>query len=176
MNEEGVARLFSTQLVDGPFSEHYEPVESPTTNVLHENVPVNPLIHWYDGVRETLATSGESEFPYACTVYRVVEREHFVTSNVPYLVEAMPDFFVEVPEGLAAEKGIENASQVRVWSKRGGRNRHRYCDQANSAASGQRADNLDDWYPGALGIRWVDCGLDGQPADAICRRCEHEVS
>ena len=119
MNEEGVARLFSTQLADGPFSEHYEPVESPTTNVLHENVPVNPLIHWYDGVRETLATSGGSEFPYACTVYRVVEREHFVTSNVPYLVELMPDFFVEVPEGLAAEKGIANASQVRVWSKRG---------------------------------------------------------
>ena len=119
MNEEGVARLFSTQLIDGPFSEHYEPVESPTTNVLHENVPINPLIHWYDGVRETLATSGGSEFPYACTVYRVVEREHFVTSNVPYLVEAMPDFFVEVPEGLAAEKGIANASQVRVWSKRG---------------------------------------------------------
>jgi formate dehydrogenase major subunit len=119
MNEEGVARLFSTQLVDGPFSEHYEPVESPTTNPLHENVPVNPLIHWYDGVRETLATSGGSEFPYACTVYRVVEREHFVTSNVPYLVEAMPDFFVELPEGLAQEKEIANASRVRVWSKRG---------------------------------------------------------
>ena len=31
----------------------------------------------------------------------------------------MPDFFVEVPDGLAAEKGIANASQVRVWSKRG---------------------------------------------------------
>ena len=119
MNEEGVARLFSSHLNDGPFSEHYEPVESPTTNVLHEAVPVNPVIQWYDGVRDTLAPSGGSEFPYACTVYRVVEREHFVTSNVPYLVEAMPDFFVEVPEGLAEEKGIANASRVRVWSKRG---------------------------------------------------------
>ena len=53
------------------------------------------------------------------TVYRVVEREHFVTSNVPRLVETMPDFFVELPEGLAREKGIENGRQVRVWSKRG---------------------------------------------------------
>ena len=52
-------------------------------------------------------------------MYRVVEREHFVTSNVPLLVEAMPDFFVELPEGLAEEKGIPNGSQVRVWSKRG---------------------------------------------------------
>ena len=119
MTEEGVARLFSAQyLVDGPFSEHYEPVESPTFNALHDNVPINPVIRWYDGVRETLAT-GEDDFPYACTVYRVVEREHFVTSNVPLLVETMPDFFVELPEGLAAEKGIPNGSRVRVWSKRG---------------------------------------------------------
>jgi formate dehydrogenase major subunit len=42
-----------------------------------------------------------------------------VTSNVPLLVEARPDFFVELPEGLAKEKGIPNGSQVRVWSKRG---------------------------------------------------------
>ena len=118
MTEEGVARLFTTYLVDGPFSEHYEPVESPTPNILHEDVPINPLIRWYDGVQETLA-NGSDDFPYACTVYRVVEREHFVTSHVPYLVELMPDFFVEVPYGLAEEKGIENGERVRVWSKRG---------------------------------------------------------
>ncbi len=118
MNEEGVARLFSTYLKDGPLPEHYEPVESPTVNLLHEQVPVNPVLRWYDGVRESLAQDAD-EYPYACTVYRVAEREHFVTSNVPYLVELMPDFFVEVPEGLAKEKGIENAGRVRVWSKRG---------------------------------------------------------
>ena len=118
MNEEGVARLFSTYLKDGPIPEHYEPVESPTVNLLHEQVPVNPVLRWYDGVRESLAQDAD-EYPYACTVYRVAEREHFVTSNVPYLVELMPDFFVEVPEGLAKEKGIENAGGVRVWSKRG---------------------------------------------------------
>ena len=118
MTEEGVARLFSNHLVDGPFSEHYEPVESPTTNALHESVAVNPILNWYDGVRETLAAEGD-DFPYACTIYRVVEHEHFVTRNVPLLVEAMPDFFVEVPEGLAALKGIENGGRARVWSKRG---------------------------------------------------------
>ena len=118
MTAEGVARLFSTDLVDGPLSEHYEPVESPTGNPLHESVPINPVIEWYDGVRETLATK-DDDFPFACTVYRVVEREHFVTSNVPLLVETMPDFFVELPEGLAREKEIANGSQVRVWSKRG---------------------------------------------------------
>jgi formate dehydrogenase major subunit len=118
MTEEGVARLFTRGLKDGPFSEHYEPAESPSPNVLHEKVAVNPAINWYGGIKDTLA-NGDPQYPYACTVYRVVEREHFVTSNVPYLVEAMPDFFVEVPEGLAKEKNIRNGGKVRVWSKRG---------------------------------------------------------
>ena len=118
MNEEGVGRLYSPHLVDGPFSEHYEPVESPTCNILHSTVATNPAIRWYDGVRDSLVENSE-EYPYAATVYRVVEREHFVTSNVPYLVEIMPDFFVEIPEGLAEEKGIRNGGKVRVWSKRG---------------------------------------------------------
>ena len=118
MTEEGVARLFTTGLVDGPFSEHYEPAESPSPNILHEGVAVNPTVRWYDGVRETLSQS-TADYPYAATVYRVVEREHFVTSHVPLLVEAMPDFFVEVPHGLAAEKGIGNGERVRVWSPRG---------------------------------------------------------
>jgi formate dehydrogenase major subunit len=118
MTEEGVARLFTRGLVDGPFSEHYEPAESPSANILHDDVPVNPTVRWYDGVRESLAQNTE-DYPYAATVYRVVEREHFVTSHVPLLVETMPDFFVEIPEGLAAERGVENGGRVRVWSPRG---------------------------------------------------------
>ena len=30
-----------------------------------------------------------------------------------------PEAFVEVPEELAKEKGIETGDRVRVWSKRG---------------------------------------------------------
>lgn len=118
MTEEGVARLFSPYLNDGPIPEHYEPAESPTANVLHERVSVNPVVKWYDGVRELLAREPD-EYPYVGTVYRVAERRHFVTGNVPRLVEIMPDFFVEVPDGLAALKGIENGSRVRVSSRRG---------------------------------------------------------
>src|ERR1700686_5878178 len=35
MNGEGVGRLFSNGMIDGPFPEHYEPVESPVQNPLH---------------------------------------------------------------------------------------------------------------------------------------------
>ena len=37
MNPEGVGRLFAPigVLADGPFPEHYEPIESPIKNLLH---------------------------------------------------------------------------------------------------------------------------------------------
>ena len=57
-----MARLFSTHLADGPLPEHYEPAESPSANILAPDVPVNPVIEWYDGVRETLATA-DDDFP-----------------------------------------------------------------------------------------------------------------
>jgi formate dehydrogenase major subunit len=38
---------------------------------------------------------------------------------VPYLVEAMPDFFVELHPELAEKKGITNGGKVKVRSKRG---------------------------------------------------------
>jgi anaerobic selenocysteine-containing dehydrogenase len=53
------------------------------------------------------------------TTYRVTEHEHYVTQNVPYLVEAMPDFFIELHPELAEKKGITNGGKVKVRSKRG---------------------------------------------------------
>jgi len=113
MNEEGVARIFSAKMAEGPFPEHYEPAESPCVNVLHEKVSVNPAVVWYDGIKESLATSANGEYPYPCTIYRVVEREHFVTSNVGYLVESMPDFFVELRKGWRRRRASPTAARSR---------------------------------------------------------------
>jgi len=46
MNPEGVGRLFAPigVLADGPFPEHYEPIESPTKNLLHPAQSNNPLV------------------------------------------------------------------------------------------------------------------------------------
>ncbi|BAS27656.1 formate dehydrogenase [Limnochorda pilosa] len=117
MTEEGVGRLYSPGLADGPLSEHYEPFESPTENLLHPNVKTNPVTPVF---KSDLDRWGNlDEYPIVCTTYRLTEHEHFVTAWVPYLVEAMPDFFVEIPEGLAQEKGIVNGGRVRVRSIRG---------------------------------------------------------
>jgi formate dehydrogenase major subunit len=47
MNGEGVGRLFSNGMVDGPFPEHYEPIESPVANPLHANNSASPVAFLY---------------------------------------------------------------------------------------------------------------------------------
>ena len=119
MTGEGVARLFApgTLTTDGPFPEHYEQTETPLNNLLSKTER-NPATFLYTDAAASFATD-DKEFPYVATTYRVTEHEHYVTQNVPYLVEAMPDFFVELPVELAAKKGIKNGGRVKVRSKRG---------------------------------------------------------
>jgi formate dehydrogenase major subunit len=119
MTGEGVGRLFApgTLCTDGPFPEHYEPMESPVHNALSKTQN-DPAVFLYKDAKDTFAAV-DSEFPYVATTYRVTEHEHFVTQNVPYLIEAMPDFFVELHPDLAKEKGITNGGKVKVRSKRG---------------------------------------------------------
>ena len=43
MTGEGTGRLFSNGVADGPFPEHYEPIESPIENPLHPAVSATPV-------------------------------------------------------------------------------------------------------------------------------------
>jgi formate dehydrogenase major subunit len=120
MTGEGMGRIFSSTLVDGPFAEHYEPMESPVENVLHKNVSASPVAFLYDkeaGREDRFGTP--EEFPIVATTYRLTEHEHYVTQWVPHLVQLQPEPFVELPPGLAAERGIANGDYVNVRSKRG---------------------------------------------------------
>jgi formate dehydrogenase major subunit len=124
MNGEGVGRLFSTGALDGPFPEHYEPVESPVLNPLHPTQSADPVAFLYTGgsgkyaaVKTTFGTV--DQFPYVATTYRLTEHEHYVTQHVPLLAGLQPKPFVEIPEELAAQKGIASGDRVRVRSNRG---------------------------------------------------------
>jgi formate dehydrogenase major subunit len=120
MTGEGVGRLFSNSLVDGPLPEHYEPMESPIANPLHPAVSASPVAFLYDQAAGRPNRFGSAtEFPYVATTYRLTEHEHYITQQVPHLVQLQPEAFVEVPDGLAREKGIRNGDMVRVSSKRG---------------------------------------------------------
>ena len=59
------------------------------------------------------------EFPYAATTYRLTEHFHLLDEAQPGQCVLQPEFFVEISEELAKEKGIDKGGWVRVWSKRG---------------------------------------------------------
>ena len=118
MLPEGVARLFVPgQFVDGPWSEHYEPAESPVANPLHPSQSSNPAIKRFTTEYDVLGTA--DEYPIVCTTYRLTEHFHYWTKNNAYNNQLQPEFFVEIPEQLAAEKGIASGDRVRVTSARG---------------------------------------------------------
>ncbi len=120
MNGEGVGRLFSNSLNDGPFPEHYEPIEAPIPNQLHPSQSESPVAFLYDAAAGRPNRFGKvDKYPYVATSYRLTEHEHYVTQHVPLLVGLQPQAFVEVPEELARDKGIQNGDRVRVSSERG---------------------------------------------------------
>jgi formate dehydrogenase major subunit len=122
MNPEGVARFFALdKMAEGPFPEHYEPMESPlANNPLHPDNPLatsNPAVRVF---KDDQATFGSvEEFPYVCTSYRLTEHFHYWTKHAKINAILQPEQFVEIGEELAKEKGIAHGDRVRVWSKRG---------------------------------------------------------
>ncbi|SFQ17932.1 formate dehydrogenase (quinone-dependent) catalytic subunit [Mesorhizobium sp. NFR06] len=120
MNPEGVSRLFTRGMMrDGPFPAHYEPFESPIVNPIAPKVRGNPAARVFQGDLAQFAEAASQEFPYAATSYRLTEHFHFWTKHVIVNAVIQPEFFVEISEQLAAEKGITKGGYVRVWSKRG---------------------------------------------------------
>jgi formate dehydrogenase major subunit len=120
MTGEGTGRLFSNGLADGPFPEHYEPIESPIENPLHPQVSASPAAFLYDQVAGRPNRFGTvKDYPYVATSYRLTEHEHYVTQHVEQLVQLQPEAFVEIPAELAREKDISTGDMVRVFSKRG---------------------------------------------------------
>jgi formate dehydrogenase major subunit len=116
MRQHGFAHLFGPGLVDGPFPEHYEPLESPVSNLL-SNTQVNPVVKLWRP--DEIGTP--DKYPIVCTTYRMTEHWQAgqMTRNLPWLGELMPKMFVQISEELAAEKGISGGDIVTVDSKRG---------------------------------------------------------
>lgn len=139
MNPEGVGRLFTAtyksgavgvpteslspvpirgagMTVDGPMPEFYEPIESPTANLLHPEVQNNPC------AKIVSKEFGKPDaYPYVLTTYGVVE--HFcagaITRNIPWLNEIAPEPYAEISKNLAHKIGVEEGDKVEVSSARG---------------------------------------------------------
>lgn len=115
MLPEGHARLYALDMKDGPFPEHYEPVESPARNQM-SGVQNSPGVKIPKNVSSDLV-----KFPFIGTTYRMTEHWQTggMTRSVPWLTELVPDMFVEISESLAKKKGIKKGDKVRVTTERG---------------------------------------------------------
>ncbi|MCF5517833.1 formate dehydrogenase-N subunit alpha, partial [Pseudomonas sp. PA-3-6E] len=119
MLPEGLGRLFScAEMNDGPFPEHYEPIESPlVSNPLHPNVTYSPTARLYESDRIRMGT--RDEFPYVATTYSITELFRHWTKHSRINAILQPEQFIEIGEKLAKEKGIVQGDTVRVTTKRG---------------------------------------------------------
>jgi formate dehydrogenase major subunit len=138
LSPEGVGRLFAGRYVDpksgekglprdvayvpkdGPFPEHYEPVESPVANILHPAVQNNPALK-YPRVKGKQPIGTAKDFPYVLMTSSVAE--HWcggsTTRNLPWMNELSPEPTIELPVALAAKLGIRSGDLARVTSARG---------------------------------------------------------
>ena len=118
MKPEGHARIFGMNMADGPFPEHYEPLESPVKNLL-SNTQNDPAIKIWKGEMNKIGTV--DKFPIVATTFRLSEHHQGgpMTRNLPWLAELMPEMFVEMSKSLAKAKGIKNGEKVKIVSARG---------------------------------------------------------
>ena len=117
MNQDGMGRLFSLAAMrEGPFPEHYEPLESPIANPLHPKVSANPVARVFDGDRAEFGDA--KKFPYVATTYRLTEHFHYWTKHAKINAILQPEEFIEIGEALAKEKGIANGDWVKLSSNR----------------------------------------------------------
>jgi formate dehydrogenase major subunit len=120
MRKHGHGQIFGPGRADGPFPEHYEPLECPIEKNLMNNQRINPTAPIYETKADEWATC-DPRYPYVATTYRVVEhwQTGVMTRWQPWLLEMQPQVFVEMSEELAMLKGIKNGERVNVSSPRG---------------------------------------------------------
>ena len=120
MNPEGVGRIFAplAAFADGPFPEHYEPIESPIDNPLHPAKTHNPVVKRYKTPDDKYGTPKDG-YNIICTTYRLTEHYHDWTKNNPMNVQLVPEPFVEISVEMANDMGLRGGEKVKVSSARG---------------------------------------------------------
>jgi formate dehydrogenase-N alpha subunit len=152
MKPDGQGALFSADLVDGPFPEHYEPLESPVLNRLSHQER-NPIVK----VWRKEEIGDPTRFPIVATTYRLSEHWQAgqMTRNLPWLVECMPNAFVELGSSLAKRKGIRSGDVVIVETARGTMEAYALVTERFEPfhCGGQMVDQIGiPWHWGYVGL------------------------
>jgi len=125
MLPDGVASIFGAGMKEGPFPEHYEPLECPIEKNPLSGTKNNPAMKlFYEGeekLPEDVYYSCDQRYPFVATTYRVTEhwQTGLMTRNTPWLLELQPRMFVEMSPELAEDRRVKNGEVVKVSSGRG---------------------------------------------------------
>ncbi len=163
MNPEGLGRLFVplSGMADGPFSEHYEPIESPLVNPLHPQQTNNPVVKKFTTEMDKYGTP-EQGYNIICTTYRLTEHYHYWTKNNPMNMQLVPEPFVEIPKELAEKLQIKGGDKLKISSIRS-------SYYAKAMVTGrikgmQLAGKSEKTYQIGIPIHWGYRGInDGRP-------------
>jgi len=121
MRADGKAWLFAPSgLVDGPMPTHYEPYESPVTNLLYKQQS-NPVAKTWNVPGNPYHKVADPDYPIVVSTYRLTEHHltGVMTRWLPWLAELMPELFCEISPELAEEKSIKNAEYMTIETARG---------------------------------------------------------
>jgi len=121
MTAHGVGQIFGPGLADGPFPEHYEPMEGPLAVNPMSATRMNPVVKPLRSDMDKFSTPGGTDYPYVCTTYTCTEHWASGASSrwQSWLTEAMPQHYVEMSEELAGIVGVKNGEKVKMSSPRG---------------------------------------------------------
>ena len=115
----GIAQAYCIDFADGPLPEHYEPWETPlSANPLSKQLN-SPVLFDLKGNKNPKGTF--SSYPVVATTCRMSEHtmDGQSTRNMNWLVEMMPEAFVEISQELAAGLNVIGGDMVRITSARG---------------------------------------------------------
>jgi formate dehydrogenase major subunit len=118
MLAEGRGHLFGPGRMDGPFPEHYEPMEGPLAKHPFSGQRTNPtalaFAHEPKSVRDP-------RYPYVCTTYRLTEtwQSNTMTRQTGWLRECQPQGFCEISRELGDALGVRDGDLVMLESLRG---------------------------------------------------------
>jgi formate dehydrogenase major subunit len=122
MMGDGRAWLYTPSgLLDGPLPTHYEPIESPVTNLLYPKLGANPVAIRWDRPDNPINISGDPRFPHVLSTFRLTEHHTAggMSRTLPWLVELQPEMFAELDPVLAAQEGIEDGGWLVLSTARG---------------------------------------------------------
>src|SRR5262249_50187947 len=122
MHPDGVGWIWvASGLKDGPLPAHYEPLESPFSNLLYPDARENPAASKLEREDNAYARPGDERFPHVLTTYRLTEHHTAggMSRVLSHLAELQPELFCEISPELAAEIGAVHAGWVTITTPRG---------------------------------------------------------